>query len=315
MEQSLTGRFPSWRCAAAPPMLECVPSLTQPRPGVPHARPAQAPPPRRADRRLARGPRSPGPLLPPPGGEARPRLRPRLDAGALCRPRPALHRPGRLLQAAAGHVLRGHPLRAPAHRDRQPQPGPPLVPRLRPRRGAARSLQPDPHPPAAGDRRLPALLRAGRRPVPGGGARLGPGALLRCDPGAGRCRHRLARAALLSRGQDPRRRRVRRLQPEPTERANERLTDDGLLHLPAARPEIRDVLRRSRTRRDGTCWRSGGSTRRGRPIAATGARATSGSARPTRMPPRCGPPARLASATTTTTSSMAASAGSSWPPW
>ena len=51
----------------------------------------------------------------------------------LRRAGPAEHRPGRLLQAAAGHVLRGHPLRAPADRDGQPQPGPPLVPRLRPR--------------------------------------------------------------------------------------------------------------------------------------------------------------------------------------
>ena len=33
------------------------------------------------------------------------------------------------------------------------QPGPPLVPRLRPRRGPARPLQPDPHPAAAGRRR------------------------------------------------------------------------------------------------------------------------------------------------------------------
>ena len=67
----------------------------------------------------------------------------------LRRAGPAQHRPGRLLQAAAGHVLRGHPLRAQADRDGQPQPGPPLVPRLRPRRGPARPLQPDPHPAAA----------------------------------------------------------------------------------------------------------------------------------------------------------------------
>ena len=51
----------------------------------------------------------------------------------LRRPRSALHRPGRLLQAAAGHVLRGDPLRAQADRDRQPQPGPSLVSGLRPR--------------------------------------------------------------------------------------------------------------------------------------------------------------------------------------
>ena len=80
---------------------------------------------------------------------ARSRLRPRLDAGAVRRAGPAQHRSGRLLQAAAGDVLRGHPLRAPADRDGQPQPGPPLVPGLRPRRGPARPLQPDPHPAAA----------------------------------------------------------------------------------------------------------------------------------------------------------------------
>ena len=101
----------------------------------------------------------------------------------LRRAGPAQHRPGRLLQAAAGHVLRGHPLRAPAHRDGQPQPGPPLVPRLRPRRGPARPLQPDPHPAAARGRHLPALLRAGRRSVPGGRAGLGPGAVLRRHQG------------------------------------------------------------------------------------------------------------------------------------
>ena len=44
------------------------------------------------------------------------------------------------------------------------------------------------------------------------------------------------------------------------------------------------------------------------PCAATGARATCGSAPPIRMPRRCGTGARSASATTTTTSSMAASA-------
>ena len=54
---------------------------------------------------------------------------------------------------------------------------------------AARPLQPDPHPAAARHRRLPALLRADRRPLPGGGAGLGPGALLRCHQGRGQRRH------------------------------------------------------------------------------------------------------------------------------
>ena len=94
-----------------------------------------------------------GPLLPPPGGQARPRLRPRVGAGAVRRAGPAQHRPGGLLQAATGDVLRGHPLRAPADRDGQPQSGPPLVSGLCPRRGPARPLQPDPHPAAARRRR------------------------------------------------------------------------------------------------------------------------------------------------------------------
>ena len=101
----------------------------------------------------------------------------------LRRARPAQHRPRRLLQAPAHHVLRGDPLRAPAHRDRQSQSGPPLVPRLRPRRGPPRPLQPDPDPATPGHRHLPALLRADRRPLPGGRPGLGPGALLRRHQG------------------------------------------------------------------------------------------------------------------------------------
>ena len=104
---------------------------------------------------------------------------------ALRRAGPAEHRPGGLLQAAAGHVLRGDPLRAPADRDGQPQPRASLVPRLCPRRGPPRPLQPDPHPPAPGRRHLPALLRADRRSLPGGRPGLGPGALLRRDQGRG----------------------------------------------------------------------------------------------------------------------------------
>ena len=52
------------------------------RPGARYARPRQTPPPRSADRRLARGPRSRRQLLPPPGSEARSQLRPRLGRGA-----------------------------------------------------------------------------------------------------------------------------------------------------------------------------------------------------------------------------------------
>ena len=93
---------------------------------------------------------------------ARPGLRPGMHERPLCRAGPPQHRPRRLFQAPARHVLRGDPLRAQAHRDRQPQPGPPVVSRLRPRRGASRPLQPDPHPAAPRHRRLRALLREGR---------------------------------------------------------------------------------------------------------------------------------------------------------
>ena len=183
-------------------------------------------------------------------------LRPRLDAGALRRARPAQHRPGRLLQAPAGHVLRGDPLRAAAHRDGQPQPGPPLVPRLRPGRGPARPLQPDPHPPAPGHRRLPALLRAGRRALPGGRPGLGPGALLRCHEGRGQRRPRLAGPALLLRGQ------AHVATSSRDDAPQEHAMPTPTCRWPAARfrwmpaqgqcPEEPEATR-------GNCWRSGGS--------------------------------------------------------
>ncbi|CAA9576431.1 MAG: hypothetical protein AVDCRST_MAG59-4090, partial [uncultured Thermomicrobiales bacterium] len=161
-------------------------------------------PARPAGRRLAGGPRPAGPLLPPPRGDARPVVRPGLGAGAVRPWRPALHRPGRLLRAPARPVLRGDPLRAPARRDGLAQPGPPLVPRLCPRRGPAGTLQPHPDPAAPGRRALPALLREGGGFVPRRGPGLGPGALLRRDQGRGQRRPRLAGPPLLPRGQDPR---------------------------------------------------------------------------------------------------------------
>ena len=256
-----------------------------------------------------------GPLLPPPGGEARPRLRPRLGAGALRRAGPAQHRPGRLLQAAAGHVLRGHPLRAPAHRDGQPQPGPPLVPRLRPGRGAARPLQPDPHPAAARAStsssasssrssicaRRPGWSGAGSststpprsRPTPTS-IPWSPASTTRPRPTSPTC----------SRTSSP--------MDEADARAGRRRP--ACRHRPAADRAPTSAARRSTIRRGG-CWRSGGWTRTGRRSAATGARPTSGSARPIPMPRRCGPGPARPWATTTTTSSTAASGASSSPRW
>ena len=142
---------------------------------------------------------------------------------------------------------------------------------------AARPLQPDPHPAAARHRHLPALLRAGRRPVPGGRAGLGPGALLRRDQGAGQCRPRLPRAALLHEAKTH----VADLfatMPRGAARTSRRRLP--MICLPGHRSRCErgqlTVRRRSRARRAGTCWRSAGSTRTGRRIAATSARATSG---------------------------------------
>ena len=98
--------------------------------------PAKAPPPRRADRRLAGGP---GPRRTTSTATWRRSSTWASSASGsrelLRRARPPQHRPGRLLQTAADHVLRGHPLRAPAHRDGQPQPGASLVSGLCPGRG------------------------------------------------------------------------------------------------------------------------------------------------------------------------------------
>src|SRR5215216_152769 len=61
-------------------------------------------------RRLARRARTRRPLLPPPGGTSGPLFRERVGGAALREGRQTLRRPGRLLQAPAGDVLRGSPL-------------------------------------------------------------------------------------------------------------------------------------------------------------------------------------------------------------
>ncbi len=192
----------------------------------------QTPPPRRAGRRFARGPGPRRPLLPPSPREAGPGLRSGVGAGTLRRARPPVHRPSRLLQAAAGHVLRGHPFGTQARRDGQPQPRPPLVPGLRPRRGAPRPLQP----PASGGGwawRSSSASSSGWS-TSASGARLGPGAIRRRPQSPRERRPRLANAALLPRGQGARGRPVHQ-RPGIGRRAGN--------HCPRGQP-----LRRSKTK-------------------------------------------------------------------
>ena len=198
----------------------------------------------------------------------------------LRRAGPAQHRPGRLLQAAADHVLRGDPLRAPAHRDRQPQPGPPLVPGLRPRRAAARPLQPDPHPAAAWASTI--FQRFFEQVVElcqEAGLVWGRELFFDATKVAGQRRPRFPRAPLLPRGQDPRRRPVRRrrrarplTEAEPRRQRRTTCPPGSSGCRASRRPTDRPAL----TTAPGSCWRSGGWTRTGRRSAATGARPTSG---------------------------------------
>src|SRR5215218_9321011 len=73
----------------------------------------QGPDLRAAAAGVAGGRGAPGPRLPAPGTVAGLGLRPRLGAQDLRRPRAALARPGRLLQAAVDPLLRGLAFRAP----------------------------------------------------------------------------------------------------------------------------------------------------------------------------------------------------------
>ena len=141
-----------------------------------------------------------GPLLPPPGGSARPLVREGAGGPALRERRQAVGGPGRLLQAPAGDVLRGHPLRAPTDGGGRGPPVLALVPRLRPLRALARPLQPHPHPRALRLARLPPLLREDRRGVRRGGAGVGRGALLRRHQGRGQRLHGEPHPQVLGRG-------------------------------------------------------------------------------------------------------------------
>ena len=204
-------------------------------------------------------------LLPPPGGQARPWLCPRLDAQELYadRGRPSIdpvvffklqlvmffegiRSERKLIETASLNLAHRWYLGYALDED------------------AARPLQPDPHPAAARHRRLSALLREDRRSLSGGGPRLGPRALLRRDPGPGRCRHRLARAALLRRCQSPRRRHLRRIVTGDRRDEPPVACPDGLLRLPEETEANGQCAAGARACRGGICWRSGGSTPGGR---------------------------------------------------
>ena len=110
---------------------------------------------------------------------------------------------------------------------------------------------------------LPALLRAGRRSLPGGRAGLGPRALLRRHQGRGQRRHLDSLVpALLLRGQDPRRRSLRRRARRSDGRASQQPSTTtcppGIVRLPT---EADAEERPPAAIRPGGCWRSGGSIR------------------------------------------------------
>ena len=197
-----------------------------------------------------------------------------------------------------------------------PQPGPSLVPRLRPGRVAARPLQPDPHPAAPRRRHLPALLRAGRRSVPGGRAGLGQGALLRRHQGRGQCRpdSLVPRFYHEAKATSP----TCSLTTGASRRGHAEGTAPTRPPRPPAPARVERPTERPPAGADtaaGGCWRSGGWIRTGRRSAATNARATCASV-PT--DPDATPDAdgtARAWATTTTTSSTVASPASSWRCW
>src|SRR5215217_7375133 len=114
---------------------------------------------------VPRRPDPAGPLLPAPGADARPEVRARPGARVLRRHRAAERRPGRVLQAPVGALLRGGALRAPAAAGGGRPLEPAVVPGLRPDRAAPRPLQSHPHPGSLRTRRLPPLLRGGDRAV------------------------------------------------------------------------------------------------------------------------------------------------------
>jgi GNAT superfamily N-acetyltransferase len=98
----------------------------------PQLRPSSRPLPRRA--------RPEGQLLPPPGCNARPFVHQGSREGLLRFFGPSERRSGGLLSPAVGDVLRGRPLRAPAHGGRGGPLERPVVPGLRPQRAPPGSL-------------------------------------------------------------------------------------------------------------------------------------------------------------------------------
>ena len=170
-----------------------------------------------------------------------------------------------------------------AHRDRQPQPRPPLVPGLCPRRGPARPLQPDPHPAATGSTSSSASSSrsstcARRRAWSGVGSSTSTPRRSRPTPAS--------RPSSRASTTKPRPTWPTCSRTRPTDDATEADTDlpPGIVPLPidAASACPQGAIRR------GGCWRSGGWIRTAPRIAATGAPATSASAPPTPMPRHVG---------------------------
>src|SRR5215213_359163 len=98
----------------------------------------------------------------------------------------SLRRPGRLLQAAASDVLRGHPLGAPTHECGRRPPLLEVVRRIRSPRVDARPFLPHPHQGTLRLGGLPPFLREDRRRMHRGRAGVGRGALLRRHQGRGK---------------------------------------------------------------------------------------------------------------------------------
>src|SRR3989304_8628300 len=83
-----------------------------------------------------------GQLLPPAGGEAGSVVRSRPGARLLRGEGPPLHRSGGLIQAPPDRLFRWHHFGAAPDGDGPTEPGPSVVPGVRPGRAAARPQQP-----------------------------------------------------------------------------------------------------------------------------------------------------------------------------
>ena len=212
------------------------------RPGARHARPAKAPPPRPADRRLAGGPRSPGQLLPPPGSASSissfvrdwarelyaERGRPTIDPVVFFKLQLVMFFEGirserQLIETASLNLAHrwylGYALdeELPDHSS---------LTRIRQRLGHRRSSS------ASSSR---SSTSARRRGWSGGGSSTST------RPRSGQRRRRLARPALLPRGQDARRRSVRgRARRRTTATARSRDDDLPARHRAGCRSSRRE---------------------------------------------------------------------------